>query len=272
MDDTIEEVNVLARSSIRAELLKVLFEHEQIKKDVLKERVAASRTGIQRNLDVLEERGWIGSNNKEYWITLAGKPVVEEFLELLNTIHVAKRLQPLLEWVPPNEFDLELHSLATADLIVSQEIDPYAPANRHINLMKSSDRFRCLLPAVGLQPMMVARDRVVNHGSTHTVVLDPDLLDTLQDNHNYMELVEDILSDRDSEMFVSERQIPFYLGIADDAVQIGVGDDQGTPRSLVESKADDVQGWAERKYDKFKANAKPLASLWDALSVPKTQD
>lgn len=269
MKDTIGEVEVLARSAIRARLLEELFEHERVRKDALKERVDASRTSIQRNLDVLEEHGWVASNSRDYWITQSGRPVVEEFLALLKIIHAAKRLQPLLEWLPREEFDLELHALAAADLTVARERNPYAPVNRHVDLLESADRFRCLLPAVGLQPMRVARDSVVERGSVHTVVFDPDVVATLERDRNYGDPVENLLEDPGAELLVSDRPVPFYLGLGDGVVQIGVGDDQGAPRSLVESDADEVIAWAEQKFDEFAAAATPLASHWGSRSIPE---
>lgn len=258
MEDTVEDVSFLARSESRVRLLEEIYEQQVIEKNELKERVDASRTTVQRNLDALEERGWIEGDNRTYAITPSGQPVTEQLLRLLDTVYAAKRLQPFLEFAPHEQFDLDFHRLATADITVADETDPYAPVNRHIALMKDTEQFRCLLPAVGLQPMMVARTCVIEHGYRHEVVLDPGVADTLRSDDIYRDVLADLVSSDRARLLVSDDPVPFYLGLADDAVQIGVGDDEGTPRGLVESDASDVRRWANRTYGEYREDATPL--------------
>lgn len=266
MDQPIEEVNVLARSPTRIRLFEELYEHEQLAKSDLKQRIDASRTTIQRNLDALQEQGWVAGNNREYWVTRSGKPVAEQFLELLNTIYAAKRIQPFLEWLHMDELDLPLSSLANAEITVTDENNPYAPVNRHIELMQSTDWFRCLLPAVGLQPLLVARDRILKHESRHEIVVDPDIVDTLRTRDAYQDPLGDILSTDRATVLVSDREIPFYLGMAEGVVQIGVSDDDGVPRSLIETGAGEVREWAEETYEEYRTAAEPLLSRQSSAS------
>jgi hypothetical protein len=59
-------------------------------------------------------------------------------------------------------------------------------------------------------------------------------------------------------MLVSPTELPFYLGLTDDGcVQIGVEDDDGLPRSLLETTDGDVMEWAESVYRKYRAEAEP---------------
>lgn len=267
MKGAFEELGFLTNSPARLRLLEELCEHGRLEKHRLRERVDASRTTVQRNLDALEERGWVRGNTREYWITRSGQPVAERLLEALTTVHAAKRVQPLLQWLPDDEFDLDVRALATADVTVSEETAPYAPVERHVDLMRSAEEFRCLLPAVGLQPMTVAQDRIVEQDCTHEVVLDEDVAETLRSRPVYREVVEELLASERCDLLVTEREVPFYLGLAPDAVQIGVGDADGVPRGLVETGAEEVRAWAERTFAGYQRAADPLAARWPTPSA-----
>lgn len=269
MEDTIEHVSFLARSEPRVRLLKEIYEQQVIEKNELRERVDASRTTVQRNLDALEERGWIEGDNRTYTITPSGQPVTEQLLRLLDTVYAARRLQPFLEFAPHEQFDLDFHRLATADITVADETDPYAPVNRHVALMEDADHFRCLLPAVGLQPMMVARTCVLEHGNRHEVILDPGVADTVRTVDVYRDVLVDLVSSDRARLLVSDDPVPFYLGLADDVVQIGVGDDEGTPRGLVESDASDVRRWANRTYSEYRDDATPMRTQLSNVRILK---
>ena len=262
MEKTIEEVDYLARSTTRVRLLEALYENGSLEKAELKDRVDVSRTTIQRNLDALEAEGWVRDDNCEYWITRSGELVAEQLLALLDTIYVSKQFEPLLKWLPPDSFDLDVHSLADADLVVADERDPYAPVNRHLELMQSAETFRGLLPAVGLQPLLVAHECVTERGHTQEIVVDEDVAATLSDEPNYRDPVEALLESDRCAVLVADRTVPFYLGLADDTVQIGVGDDDEVPRSLAETSDPDVRDWVERTYEEFRADAEPLAARW----------
>jgi predicted transcriptional regulator len=269
MNDSREEINFIARSSVRIRIFEELHDESRLTKESLKERLDASRTTVQRNLDKLKDRGWIEGNNREYWITHAGKPVTKQFLKLLNTIHAANRLQPFLKWIPQGELNIELTSLATADLVISEENNPYAPVNRHIELMQSANQFCCLLPAVGLQPLTIAHSCVIDHNYSHEIIFDPSIVETLQSGEGYEELIEDLLTSTQCEIYVSNREVPFYLGRAETTVQIGVGDEKETPQALVESDVQDVREWATERYEEYKATADPLRADWFDTPVSK---
>lgn len=249
---------LLARSEPRVRLLEVIYEQQVIEKNELQERIDASRTTVQRNLDALEERGWREGDNRTYAVTPSGRPVTGQLLTLLDAMYAAKRLQPFPEFAPHEQFDLDFHRLATADITVADETDPYVPVNRHVALMEDADHFRCRLPAVGLQPMMVARTCVLEHGYRHEVILDPGVADTRRTEEIYRDVPADLVSSDRATLLVSDTPVPFYLGITDAAVRFGVGDDEGTPRGLVESDASDGRRWANRTYGEYRDDATPL--------------
>jgi hypothetical protein len=95
-----------------------------------------------------------------------------------------------------------------------------------------------------------------------TTALDSNIVDTLQSNNNYREIIEGLLESKRCDILVSNKEVPFYLGIGAGVVQIGVADDDGTPQSLVETEAKDVQEWADETYHEFKTAAEPFDAFW----------
>jgi predicted transcriptional regulator len=250
MKEPIKTVDYLARSPTRVRLLEELHHEDRLEKNELKNRIEASRTTVQRNLDALKQEGWIEDNNREYWITPNGKLVAEQFLRLLDAVSVAKKCDPLLEWLP-DSIELDFHALIDAEVTVANQDDPYAPVNQHIELMCSAEKYRCILPAVGLQPLLVAEDCVVNQGNRQEIIVDETVAETLLSNSNYRHSIDRLLQTDRCEIYVSERQVPYYLGLSNDTVQIGVGDEKEVPQCLVESQARGVQEWAENTYTEF---------------------
>lgn len=262
MEGTIGKVDYLARSATRVKLLKALYERGPLEKSELKDCVDATRTTVQRNLDALAAEGWIRDDNCTYWITRSGMLLTEQFLALLDTLSVTEDFEPFLKWLPPNSFDLDLDALATADLTVADKSDPYAPVNRHVEFMRSAEEFQCILPAVGLQPMLVARDCIIERGHVHEIVLSEDVAETLASDRSYREPVADLVESDRCELVVSRRSVPFYLGLAGDTVQIGVGDDDEVPQSLVESTDPNVREWGEETYTEHRTDAEPFTTRW----------
>jgi len=67
------------------------------------------------------------------------------------------------------------------------------------------------------------------------------------------------LTDAGLDTFVHDGPVPFFPGLYDDRVQVGVGDDEGSSRALVESRDEAVREWAEDTYAAYRTAAKRLA-------------
>lgn len=257
-DEPIEAIGFLARSANRWWILRTLRDTGPMSERELREKGDATRTTLQRNLVTLEEQDWINQpTQRTYALTLAGEAIVEQFETFTQTVEVTERLASLLEWIPQDSFDLDLHHLADATISVSTNADPYAPVNDHMRAMKEGETFRCMVPAIGLPAMTVSRD-CVERGCEHTIVVDPDAAETLRTDENYADVVADLTESDCCTLLEAADPVPYYLGIADDVVQIGVGDDEGKPQALVESRSDAVRSWAEETLDTYVDGARPL--------------
>ena len=263
--EAIDEVNFLTKSRNRARVVRWLSENEYLGRDELKRRSDVSRTTLQRNLKALEEHALVRRQNRRYALTVAGEAVSRELLSLVEVADVAERLGPFWECVPPEEFDLDPSLLADARLTVADRGNPYAPVNDHVRAMKAAESFRCLLPSVALQPMEIAR-HCVERGKDHEVVFGPDAASTVRTDPAYETPFGVLSSAANCTLLESEKEPPFYLGIADGTVQIGV-EKEGNPHALVESETEKVYDWAEELFDGYRRRADPIGDGSTPVSI-----
>lgn len=252
---TVEDMNLLTQSPIRVQILELLGEDGGHSKSELTDRFDVSRITIRRNLDALKQQDLVCNSAREYEITPLGEVVVEDFSPAIDAIELVRKVRPFLRWFPEGELSFDVRALADATVVVADSNDPYAPVNRHIEALKEADHFRCLLPAIGLQAMSVARDRVVEHECRCEIVYSEGLAPTIQDQPEYKELAEELHQAHRCELLISDRVISFYLGLFGQRVQIGVEDNDGMPRALVETNTDEVREWAEQTYEKYRMQA-----------------
>lgn len=260
LDDAAEDIAFIARSPDRIRIMAELLAHGQRSRDDLRAASDTSRTTVQRNLDALEERGWISNRGQRYEISPCGRLVTEAVLELVDTAGVANELQEFLRWTSLDDLDLDLRLLADAEITVVDSRDPYAPVNQHVEALEDADHYRLLLPVVGLDAMKTSHEGVMAGEQSGVVVLQREAAETVRSKPEYESLYADFLESERFRIFVVEEDVPFYLGLIDDLVQIGVEDDEGVPRALLESTADEVRDWAQMKYTGYRQQATEVST------------
>lgn len=259
MEEVLEKVDFLARSKYRVWILERLREAGPQTWAQLRAECDGSRATLQRNLDSLECHGWVRTvESRTYALTTAGRAVITHFSDLLDTVATTRRLRRFLRWFPAERFDIDVRSFADADITTPTPGDPYAPVNEQISAMESADAFRWLLPTVGPQVIRVTRDCVVERHERHEVVVDPAVAEHLRTTPDYADLAADLLELDHCEIRISDGEIPFYLGLTDDVIQVGAEDDEGIHRAVVETADEEVRQWAERTYERFRQNAERL--------------
>ena len=261
MEDTIRLINTLARSYHRVQILEALGQQERLSRDEIKEHCDSSRTTISRNLIALEDNGWITNTNRDYSITSAGELVLEKLTELAMTIEVTQQHDEMLEWLPLSEFNIDPILLTDATFVSPEPSNPYAPFNYHIGAMNSTERFRCILPAIALQPITIVRKRVVDRGCIHEVIVDHNVAETFRSEPAYADILDEMIDTGRFIISVYEGKCSYYFGIFEEVVQLGVKDEEGVPRGLVEFNADsaEVSEWADQIFNRYKQRSEPFS-------------
>jgi predicted transcriptional regulator len=254
---TTDFLEFLGGSRCRVIILSELEENGSLNRSDFNKILDTSRTTITRNLDALIDRDLVERQNRTYRLTHNGKFVASELMDLVEAVQATEKLKPILEQIPPSEFEFEPQQLADGTVTVSNPTDPYAPVNKHIERLESADRVKCLLPMMGLNSMKAAERRILDHGATHELVVDSNVAETFRSDPEYTEPLNRLLETDRLTVYVFAGNIPYYLGILDDTVQIGVSN-QGVPQALLETQSNEVNEKAQCAFNDYKSESKEL--------------
>lgn len=257
MTEAIEKIEFLARSPHRVRILDLLCEHQHLRNHELRDRLNVSRTTVGRNLTALENQGWIRRTNGNCSITRQGELVAETFSDLVETVELADELGSFLQWVPDGTLDLDLRLLADAKVLLSKPGDPWAMVNRHVELVRETMNARMILPVTGLHAVEVGHRKIVDDSARAEFVVEPKIAETFRSNPDFVPLIEEMADTGRFEVRVYDGEIPYYLGVLDETVQIGV-DEAGEPRAILETENEAVAEWAAGVYGEYKRESEPF--------------
>lgn len=259
--EPLDQVRFLARADSRVRIVEQLLAAPASQRE-LRTRLDSSRTTVARALRSLADRGWVEDDGGTYRLTRAGRIVGGEFVGLLETVERTRELEGFLEWFPDDHPAPDFGALSDATVTTTGEGEPYAPARKQSEILTDADRLRILLPSIDLDATRLLVEQVERGLEVETVV-DPDLEATMATGE-FAPLVRRTIETGRSTIHVAETELPFYLGLADDGrVQIGVEDDEGLPRALLETTDAGVRAWAEDVYREYRepAREKPAAEF-----------
>jgi predicted transcriptional regulator len=256
--EAFEELQFLVRSPARLRILRELSEDPGLDRRELDSRLEVSRTTVSRNLDRLVEREWVEEDRGTYRATPCGELLATELTDVLETVERARQVRPFFQWVSTESFDLGCRQLRDADVVVSTPGNPYAPVDRHVDRLSTARRLRCVLPVTGRRALETVEQAVRDGATSFEVVVAQEVAASFEHDDSLAPIFEGFRSHDRIEVFVTDAQVPYYLGIVDDVVQVGVGDDDGVPRALVESNDEAVREWAAETYRRYRESARPL--------------
>lgn len=259
MSSSLEDIEFLARSSHRVEVLEALADAPRTRHE-LKERADVSRITIRRLLEDLAERGWIEHDNGQYESTAKGRVVAREFARLQSNLSVADHLEDALEWLPTEEFDFDLVHLRDADVLLSTSWENQTEIIRHAaDLVEGTERISGT--AIGFSHEVVAeiRDHVVSGNGEFEVVIDEACLRMIRNDSGLREQFHDMLASGNAVLHRYEGEAPLHMVIAfDDRVQICGHVDDGPPPGSLESTEQTVLAWAQSYFEDARAASEPI--------------
>ncbi|MFT4884674.1 MAG: putative transcriptional regulator [Natronomonas sp.] len=256
---TIDSISFLTRSETRVRLLEQLLEEGAATQRDLRVELDTSRSTVTRALNAFQDRGWVRNQEDAYRLTPVGQQVIEATRRFAETVEAAEGLAPFLRWFPTEEFDLDITSLSTATVVTPTDGDPYTPARTQTELLREADRFRGLFPSIDLEGSKLVHDQITSGALEAEIIVSPSVEETITAG-KFVPLFREKLETGRLTVLGGDSDIPFYLGIADgETVQIGVEDDEGFPRALLEATDERVREWAERVYEDYRDRATPLS-------------
>lgn len=252
----LDQVRFLARAESRVAVLQYLADAGPTTQRTLRTELDASRTTVSRALQSLAANDWVVSENGAYRLTPVGDVVAEEFDGLLETMGTVDELAEFLRWFPADVDAPDFQHASDIDVTTPTDADPYAPARAQTDVLYTADRLRVLLPAVELDSTKTLVDQVTDRGLEAESVV-PESVEATFEGEPYAPLMRETIETGRSTVYVTPDELPFYLGLADDGlVQVGLADDDGLPRALLETTDADVREWAEDVYEDYRESAR----------------
>ena len=272
MDTGREEVEFLARSAHRVEVLSTLADGPQNRAH-LSHKTGASSPTMGRVLTDFEDRHWIERTGNTYRLTDLGRFVAEHVESLLEAMTTERRLREIWPWLPHavEGFGVELFT----DVVVSRPGPgyPYEPIERLTQLISETSTMRgfgmAVLKSGNLRPFF---ERTHN-GLEVEYIYPPAVFEQLL---SWNREVVTAATRRENYTVLLHEELPLdeRCGIClfDDRVSICCYDHEtGTLQSLVDTESEAMRTWAKSYYQRFRQEAAPLEAAADIGSTESIQ-
>ncbi|MFC4448986.1 helix-turn-helix transcriptional regulator [Halorussus aquaticus] len=257
MESALEEIEFLALSPNRVEVLRLLAADRRTRSD-LAAATGASQATLGRILGDFEERSWIRREDGEYAATATGRLVAEGFTDLLEILEIEGDLRDIVRYLPTHAMDFDLRRLADATITVPSQMRPNAPVQRVLDLLGDAEEVRAFSHAFNEQSLGLIRDRTVAGDATFRGVLSRNAIDALADDSGLREQFASLLDADGAEIRVREEGIPLAVTVADDAVHLLLRDENGVLQASVDTDDRAVRSWAQDTLDHYWRTATPL--------------
>jgi len=129
MVDPFGEISFLTRSENRVRVLMALADKPRT------ERRLVDETGISdvtagRIIEDFADRGWIREDDGTYRMSTVGELVADDYRRLEDSMDLACRLAPVLEYLPLEEMDFEFRHLTDARVSDPERFEPIRAVDR----------------------------------------------------------------------------------------------------------------------------------------------
>lgn len=250
-----EQMLFLARAESRVRLLEILSEADSATQPELRTQLDASRTTVSRALKSLAEEGWVEKSDGAYRLTRVGQLIAVEFTRMLDVLEQVEELAEFLRLFPHDIDPPDFLNATDLEVTHSTDTEPYAPARKQTQILSTADRLRMLLPAIDLESTEKIAEEVTERGLEAETVVSPGVESTMESEEFAPVMREKVRTGRSS-VYVAQDNVPFYLGLTDDGrVQIGLADNDGLPRVLLETSNRGIREWAASLYQDFREQA-----------------
>lgn len=257
MTTPLEEIEFLARSGNRIEVLATLAEASYTRRE-LGDVVDASQPTLGRVLNDLSDRQWITYDGSAYRATATGKLVADGITDLRDRLETETRLREIIEWFPTEAVDVDLRAFDDATITTPSSTRPNAPLERMLELLERTDRVRLLSHSFNRQKLELLERRVTEGELTARGVFAADAIDAIVDDAELRTHLRTILDAEGATVRVHDGPVPLALELTDDRTHFLLRDDAGVVQASLDTDDETVRSWAEATHDRYWQQATPL--------------
>lgn len=253
---TWECVECLSNSFQRVRVLAALTDASADLRELM-DGLDIPRTSLQRNLSVLEQRGWIKRVSPGYTTTTRGSLLTNVFIEMLERIQRIETLTPFLDEVNLSAA-VDIDQLDEFLVTVPRPRRPHAPIIRLLDIFETAEQMRAFSPVVaGLLAKRYYRPSEIT--GDHEFILSKNAIDARR-RPNTDEWRDEIAMEQEIhiEIRVADDEFPYGLFVCEDTVALAAYNNTGRMQALIESESDESIRWGEQIYAMAKRQSQPL--------------
>ena len=257
MESALEEIEFLALSENRVEVLRRLADRPHTRRE-LAERTGASQPTLGRILNDFQDREWTERTGSEYAATATGRLVAGGFVDLLDVMETEERLRPIVRWLPTDALGFDLRHLTEATITVPSQVRPNAPVKRDLDLLRSADAVEIFSYAFNEQSLELIEERTSAGDQRFRGVFASSAIDALADDSLLRRRLGSLLEADGAEIRTTDEEIPVAVTMADEVVLLFLRDESGVLRASIDVDADAVRGWGDEAFERYWEAATPL--------------
>ncbi|WP_121741429.1 helix-turn-helix transcriptional regulator [Natronorubrum halophilum] len=257
MESALEEIEFLALSANRVDVLRLLSEGGHTRNELAAE-TGASQATLGRILGDFQDRSWIGRDGSEYAATATGRLVASGFTDLREIIETERRLRGIVDYLPADAMTFDLRRLATATITTPSQTRPNAPLSRLLELLEDADDVRTVSHAFNEQTLTVVRERTADGEQTFDGVFSRSAIEALAEDTGLRNSLEALLETDGASVRVRDGGVPLAVMILDDVVYLLLRDEQGVLRASIDTDDDAVRSWAQDTIEEYWEAAQSL--------------
>lgn len=254
----LEEINFLADSVYRSAVLAELRDGPRVRAELSTDTGASSAT-LSRILRAFEDRDWIVRVGQHYELTPPGVLIAVGFDDLLHRLEMERKLRGIWRLLPAELLKLDPEWMMETTITLPSKYNPLAPMDRAATMEYEAARSRVLTHALP-DPCLNAHRHGIAAG-THRLeaVISRDVARTVAETSHATWICDALATDR-LDLFVTDADVPYVIGINDDTVYFGIDDERGAPLALIETTDQTLLAWAEWTFETYRRDANPLSS------------
>jgi predicted transcriptional regulator len=248
--DPLDEIEFLARSSNRIEVLRTLTEAGYTRRE-LGDVLDASQPTIGRVLGDLTERNWITYDGERYRATATGELVEAGITDLRERLAAEIELRKIAEWLPAEGIDVDLREFRGATITTPTGARPNAPIERMLELLERTDRARLLSHSFNKQKLDHIHSRTVEGTLRTEGVFAADAIEAVREDPTLRSRLREIVTADAVDIRVTTEAVPAAVEVTDDRTHLLIRDDDGIVRASMDTDAPAVRSWGVAIFERY---------------------
>lgn len=257
MTDPLEEIEFLARSGNRIEVLATLADGAYTRRE-LGDVVDASQPTLGRVLNDLRDRTWIRYDGDRYRATATGRLVAAGITDLRDRLETEVRLREVAEWLPDDPLDVDLRHFRDATITTPTGARPNAPIRRMLELLRTADRALLVSHSFNEQKLRLLRERTTEGSMTVRGVFAEQAIDALTAVPELRRELRRLVEADGAEIRVATEPVPLAVEITGDRTHLLLRDEEGLVRASVDTGDGTVREWATSLQQRYWSDAEPI--------------